>query len=379
MKSLRLFALLLLLTPIVSAGAPAYELFAHTNLVAWCIVPFDAKKRGPEERAAMLERLGFKMFAYDYRAEHVPTFEAEIEALQRHHVRLLAWWFPTELNAEAKQILALLQRHQQRDVQLWVTGGGEPTKSAAEWQQRVIAEANRIQPIAVAAGDIGCVVGLYNHGAWFGEPENQIAIIENLRARGITNVGLVYNLHHGHAQLPRFAGLLARMKPYLLALNLNGMFRDGATTGRQIVPLGQGDLDAEWLGIIRDSGWQGPIGILNHTDEDAESRLQDNLDGLDWLLRQTPGHPAGNKPRPAPGAIRSRRNLRPTQRVTGRSRTRANARNCRCIKPFPPRLRVSLPPRTACRSARFIARGNGRTATTAARASPRSTRSIGVT
>lgn len=298
MKSLRLFALLLLLTPIVGAGAPAYELFAHTNLVAWCIVPFDAKKRGPEERAAMLERLGFKMFAYDYRAEHVPTFEAEIEALQRHHLRLLAWWFPTELNAEAKQILALLQRHQQRDVQLWVTGGGEPTKSAAEWQQRVIAEANRIQPIAVAAGDIGCVVGLYNHGAWFGEPENQIAIIENLRARGITNVGLVYNLHHGHAQLPRFAGLLARMKPYLLALNLNGMFRDGATTGRQIVPLGQGDLDAEWLGIIRDSGWQGPIGILNHTDEDAESRLQDNLDGLDWLLRQTPGHPAGNKPRP---------------------------------------------------------------------------------
>ena len=32
-------------------------LFARTNLAAWCIVPFDAKKRGPEERAAMLERL----------------------------------------------------------------------------------------------------------------------------------------------------------------------------------------------------------------------------------------------------------------------------------------------------------------------------------
>src|SRR5436190_24014963 len=65
-----------------------YNLFARSNLVAWCIVPFDAKKRGPEERAAMLEKLGFQLFAYDYRAEHVPTFDAEMDALQRHHIRL---------------------------------------------------------------------------------------------------------------------------------------------------------------------------------------------------------------------------------------------------------------------------------------------------
>lgn len=48
------------------------SLFARDNLVAWCIVPFDAKKRGPEERAAMLKRLGFTRFAYDWRAEHIP-------------------------------------------------------------------------------------------------------------------------------------------------------------------------------------------------------------------------------------------------------------------------------------------------------------------
>src|SRR5262249_27037481 len=56
------------------APATAGELFGRPNLVAWCIVPFDAKKRGPEERAAMLERLGFRRFAYDWRAEHLPTF-----------------------------------------------------------------------------------------------------------------------------------------------------------------------------------------------------------------------------------------------------------------------------------------------------------------
>ncbi|MFM8434591.1 MAG: sugar phosphate isomerase/epimerase, partial [Planctomycetia bacterium] len=44
----------------VDVAARANALFRRDNLVAWCIVPFDAKKRGPEERAAMLEKLGFK-------------------------------------------------------------------------------------------------------------------------------------------------------------------------------------------------------------------------------------------------------------------------------------------------------------------------------
>ena len=30
-------------------------IFAKDNLVAWCIVPFDAAKRGPAERAAMVK------------------------------------------------------------------------------------------------------------------------------------------------------------------------------------------------------------------------------------------------------------------------------------------------------------------------------------
>ena len=40
-----------------SAAAAAPEsksIFQRDNLVAWCIVPFDAKKRSPEQRAEML-------------------------------------------------------------------------------------------------------------------------------------------------------------------------------------------------------------------------------------------------------------------------------------------------------------------------------------
>ncbi len=32
-----------------------------------------------------------------------------------------------------------------------------------------------------------------------------------------------------------------------------------------IVPVGAGSLDLGLLKVIRDSGYQGPIGILNHT------------------------------------------------------------------------------------------------------------------
>src|SRR4051794_19533931 len=130
LKALRTAVAAFLLPAVIAVAAdppvPAETgLFARTYLVAWCIVPFDSKKRSPEARAEMLESLGFKLFAYDYRAEHIPSFDAEMEALKRHHVQLFAWWFPTVLNDEARLILAVLKRHNIR-AQLWVMGSGEP-------------------------------------------------------------------------------------------------------------------------------------------------------------------------------------------------------------------------------------------------------------
>ncbi len=275
------------------------DLFARDNLVAWCIVPFDSKKRGPEERAAMLERLGFKHFAYDWRAEHIPTFDAEMEALARHGVKLDAFWVaPGELNRESGLILDVLKRHGIK-AQLWVLlDFGQDRVEGAEQQRRVEAAAAKLRPLAEEAAKVGCTLALYNHGGWFGEPENQIAIIELLKSQGIANVGMVYNLHHGHDHLDRFPGLLQKMKPHLLALNLNGMDPKGDRVGRKILPLGQGTLDLDLLRTIRDSGYRGPIGILGHTDDDAEERLKDNLDGLEWLLPQLDGKPAGPRPTP---------------------------------------------------------------------------------
>ena len=86
-------------------------------------------------------------------------------------------------------------------------------------------------------------------------------------------------------------------------------------SGQKIIPLGQGDLDLEVLRTIRDSGYRGRIGILGHTQDDAEDRLQDNLDGLDWLVPQLDGKPAGAAPIPRTAAAPA--NLQPAESRTG--------------------------------------------------------------
>jgi putative heme-binding domain-containing protein len=302
---------------------PGASLYSRPNLVAWCIVPFDSKRRSPEERAAMLERLGFRRFAYDWRAEHIPTFDAEMEALKRHGIRLEAFWVaPGELNRESRIILDLLKRHGLK-TQLWVLlDQGADRVTGPEQQRRVKAAAAKLGPLAREAGAIGCSLALYNHGGWFGEPENELAIIEELKEEGLTNVGMVYNLHHGHDHLDRFAALLPKIMPYLKVLNLNGMDPAGDRAGRKILPLGQGSLDLELLKTIRASGYRGPIGILGHTMDDAEERLKDNLDGLDWLVPQLDGKARGPRPTPrtpVPPPVRAAPKPGAAARPTGRA------------------------------------------------------------
>ena len=275
-RFLRLTAALALLLMVGPARA-AYDLFAPTNLVAWCIVPFDTQKRGPEERAAMLQRLGVSRLAYDWRAEHISTFDVEIAALAKRKIELRAWWFPAELNAEARAILDALKRHK-RSPELWVmlvdpAPNGDPA-------EKVEAAAQQLKPIAEAAREIGSKIGLYNHGGWFGEPENQLRVKARLAELGCANVGLVYNLHHGHAHLDRLPALLRAIAPHLLCLNLNGMVRNGDQIGKKIVPFGDGEDDLAILRAVQESGYRGPIGVLGHTEEDVAVKLGKDLSGL---------------------------------------------------------------------------------------------------
>src|SRR5580704_14281462 len=151
-----------LCSPVPARAADAPALFARENLIAWCIVPFDALKRRPEERVAMLKKLGFQRYAYDWRAEHLPSFEPELQLLRENGIRLEAVWFPAQLDADAKKILGLLGKHHIK-TQLWITMA-DPAPGTKVQADKIAAAVNILKPIAREAAQIGCSVGLYNHG-----------------------------------------------------------------------------------------------------------------------------------------------------------------------------------------------------------------------
>ena len=258
--------------------------FGKHNLVAWCIVPYDAAGRGSLERARMLKGLGIKKFAYDWREKHIPTFDEELNALAEHGSELTAFWFPTGMNPANEKtpriILDLLARHKVK-TQLWLSVGTPKEFMLLDQEEKVRTITKPVAWVAAEAGKIGCKVALYNHGGWFGQPENQIAII---RAVGAGNIGIAYNFHHGHEHIQRFQGLFKEMLPYLYALNLNGMRDNGEP---KILDIGTGDREIEMIRVVKNSGYRGPVGILNHHETlDAEVGLQRNIEGLISVLRE---------------------------------------------------------------------------------------------
>lgn len=257
------------------------------NLASWCIVPFDAKKRSPAERAAMLNELGITRSAYDWRQEHVAKFEDEILQYQKHDIEFFAFW------GEHEEAFRLFQKYRIHP-QIWKT---MPSPGKPSQEENVAAAAEKLEPLAKRTAELGCKFALYNHGGWAGEPENLVAVCKRLREQGYGHVGIVYNLHHAHDRIEEWPEILALMKPFLHCLNLNGM-NDGAQP--KILPLAQGEHDLRMLQELIASGYEGPIGILDHQgDTDAKLSLQDNLAGLQWLLKEweEPGS-GGKKPVP---------------------------------------------------------------------------------
>lgn len=254
---------------------PPDEIFAKDNLVAWCIVPFDAKRRDSTARAEMLNRLGISKMAYDWREEHVPTFEDEILACKNHGIEFFAFW------SWHPEMAALIKKHGVKP-QIWMTA---PSPRGVTGEERVAAAARGIQPLVQETRALGCQLGLYNHGGWGGQPQNLVAVCKFLRKNhDAQHVGIVYNFHHAHDHIDDFAQSLQIIRPYLLCLNLNGM-NDNAQP--KIVPLGKGKHEKKMLQIVLESGYRGPIGIIDHrSDVDAEQSLRENLEGLRTLRQQ---------------------------------------------------------------------------------------------
>jgi hypothetical protein len=126
--------------------------------------------------------------------------------------------------------------------QLWVMGGGGPTKTEAEQAQRIEQEAERVQQIVVLAAPCRCKVELYNHNGWFGQPDNEVAVIKRLREKGVDGVEMVYNFSHGHGDMAEFPSIWRRIAPFVIAVNVSGMVAD-----ERLIPPSQGDKELDML------------------------------------------------------------------------------------------------------------------------------------
>lgn len=262
------------------------ELFAQKNLVAWCIVPFDNQNRNPQQRIEMLKRLNFTQYAYDWRHQHLESFGDEIRLAGQNGLRIAAVWMwidkgadaPGKLSEDNEKLLSILKASGLK-TQLWVGFNNNFFEYDTD-DTKVEKGVEMLKYLEQRTSGIVSGIGLYNHGDWFGEPANQIKILKRLKSK---KMGLIYNFHHGHAQIESFPALLASMSPWLWTVNINGMKKEGP----QILTVGEGDREAEMLKELQESHFKGSIGILGHIEtEDVENVLRRNLDGLRKIERQ---------------------------------------------------------------------------------------------
>lgn len=263
----------------VSAEVPAN--FAPENLVAWCIAHnWDSENRSTAERSELLVDLGLRRFVYNWRREDNPNFEAEIVESQKHGIEYFAFW------NEDEDAFKLFEQYGLQP-QIWKVS---PSPKEATQELKVAEAVKRLLPFAQRAQKLGSKFGLYNHRNWGGHPENMVAVCDELRRLGCDNVGIVYNFHHSHDEMDRFAEYLALMQPYLLCLNLNGMAEkdtvDHKTLENKIIPIGSGLYETDMIKAVIASGYDGPIGILGHMrNQDVAETLRNNLAGLRTTLQ----------------------------------------------------------------------------------------------
>ncbi|GIG53970.1 phosphotransferase [Demequina activiva] len=290
------------------SGDPAGACAQRARIAAARIVSSDLEDRSPQQRAAMLTRLGLTRIIWDWREEHALRFAAEMDALEAADISVVGLWCPLPLGEpgapDADVALGLVDPHVRAQVEqlrrrgsrpdLWtcVEFGQEGTParlSPAMQRARVRRVADHLEPLARLALDADMCLALTNHLGWFGEPENQVEVVEELAHRDLRNVGIAYQFQHSHHHAHRFAEVLAIMQPHLVAVALSGVDPDGIQTGRKILPWGAGRMDRKLAHVLMASGWEGQIAVQGHSSDDAEPRLLDSLEGIEWMLDRWKG------------------------------------------------------------------------------------------
>lgn len=280
---------------------------------------FDSITRTPRERAQMLERIGVSRVVWDWREDSVGALASQMDAFRAAGIALEGMWTPVPLPEPTAPdydsrfgevpalALSLMREAALRGLSpdLWTPlaygpPGPPPEISNREHAAEVARAADHLAPLATAAQGFGMGLVLANHGGWAGEPRTMVDVVTALGARGLRNVGVALQLQHGHHLVPELDRHLAALGDNVIAIVLSGVDAGAQLSGRLILPFGAGSRDRWTLHALLDSAWQGRVLVHAMGDDDAEARLLDSLEGLEWMLGRMAG---GRDPRPVPRIV----------------------------------------------------------------------------
>lgn len=249
----------------------------------WCILGFDSTDRTPEQRISMIKDLGLSKYGFNKGKGDLSTMLEEFKLASENNIEIpsLFLWLNAKRDSVGKlseanqELLSNLVKVKQKPT-IWVSFS-DNFFTDKDHEESIKLSMDMIKFIKLKADKLACGLAIYNHHGWFGNPNNQVEILERLNDDSIT---MVYNFHHAQDYVDDFQEIAKKMKPYLSFVNLNGVKKEGP----QIITISEGDHEFEMIKTLKEVGFNGPWGILGHIKtEDVEKVLKRNIEGLELL------------------------------------------------------------------------------------------------
>ncbi|WP_046759186.1 sugar phosphate isomerase/epimerase family protein [Kordia jejudonensis] len=246
----------------------------------WCILGFDAADRTPEQRISLLKELGLKKYGFNKGKGDFSKMKEEFQLAQENDIEITSvfLWLNAKrdsigkLSPSNQELLKNISEVPQKPV-IWVSFSANFFENLSQ-EAAIKRSVDMIKFVKQKADQMGCKLALYNHHGWFGNPYNQLKILEALNDDSIS---MVYNFHHAQEYVDQFQDIAKKITPYLSFVNLNGVKKEGP----QIITIGEGDHEFEMIQTLVKEGFTGPWGILGHIKtEDVKLVLERNIEGL---------------------------------------------------------------------------------------------------
>jgi sugar phosphate isomerase/epimerase len=220
------------------------------------------KGLNPNQRAELLKKLGYDGMEYN----GFDGLAEIVQALDDHGLRLFTIYTPVNLDEGQPKYDPKLQETleiiKDRDVVLELhVHSTKYKKSDPAGDGRAV---GILQEMADLAATKGVRLAIYPHYGFWGETvEDSIRVAEKVNR---PNVGSIFNLCHWlRAGGKDYESALAKAKPTLIAVSINGAETNGTDWKALIQPLGRGGYDNySLLKAVKKAGFQGGIGLQTY-------------------------------------------------------------------------------------------------------------------